>query len=100
MKYLLGIALAAGAASSLYSQGYSVTEAPKHFQVAPGLKATLFAGEPDIRQPILVKIDDHERLCTIQYLQYPKPADLQRVSVDRFSRTIYDPVPEAPPLVP
>ena len=100
MKYLLGIVLAAGAASSLYAQGYSVTEAPKHFYVADGLKATLFAGEPDIRQPILVKFDDRGRLWTIQYLQYPNPAGLKRVSVDRYSRTIYDRVPEPPPRGP
>jgi len=93
MKYLLGIVLAAGAASSLYSQGYSVAEAPKHFEVAKGLKATLFAGEPEIRQPILVKFDDRGRLWTIQYLQYPNPAGLKRISVDRYSRTIYDRVP-------
>src|SRR6266478_3861584 len=100
MKHLLGIVLAAGAASSLYSQGYSVAEAPKHFEVAPGLKATLFAGEPDIRQPILVKFDDRGRLWTIQYLQYPNPAGLARVKVDRWSRTTYDRVPEPPPKGP
>src|SRR5216683_2674964 len=100
MKHLLGIVLAAGAASSLYSQGYSVAEAPKHFDVAAGLKATLFAGEPDIRQPILVKFDDRGRLWTIQYLQYPNPAGLKRISVDRYSRTIYDRVPEPPPRGP
>ena len=100
MKYLLGILFAAGAASSLNAQGYSVAEAPKHFQVADGFKATLFAGEPEIRQPILVKFDDRGRLWTIQYLQYPNPAGLKRVSVDRYSRTVYDRVPEPPPRGP
>ncbi len=57
----------------------------------------LYAAEPDVRQPILVKFDDRGRLWTIQYLQYPNPAGLRRVQVDRFSRTVYDRVPEPPP---
>ncbi len=100
MKYFPGIVLAAGVTTSLFAQGYSVAEAPKHFQVAEGFKATLFAGEPNIRQPILVKFDDRGRLWTIQYLQYPNPAGLKRVSVDRYSRTVYDRVPEPPPRGP
>src|ERR1700685_611645 len=100
MKPILVILFSVYAVSSLYGQGYSVAEAPKHFQVADGLKATLFAGEPEIRQPILVKFDDRGRLWTIQYLQYPNPAGLKRVSVDRYSRTVYDRVPEPPPRGP
>src|SRR5437660_12575736 len=100
MKQIGLILFSALATSSHFAQGYSVTEAPKHFSVAAGLKATLFAGEPEIRQPILVKFDDRGRLWTIQYLQYPNPAGLKRVSVDRYSRTIYDRVPEPPPRGP
>jgi putative membrane-bound dehydrogenase-like protein len=37
---------------------------------------------------------------TIQYLQYPNPAGLKRVKVDRWSRTVYDRVPEPPPMGP
>src|SRR5437764_10918925 len=33
----------------------------------------------------------------MQYLQYPTPAGLKRVSVDRYSRTVYDRIPEPPP---
>src|SRR5437764_5888328 len=100
MKSILGIVFSAWAASSIYGQGYSVAEAPKHFQLAEGLRVTIFAAEPQIRQPILVKFDDRGRLWTIQYLQYPNPAGLKRVSVDRYSRTIYDRVPEPPPRGP
>src|SRR2546426_267616 len=99
MKYFLGI-LASCAATVLYGQGYPVAEAARHFQVADGFRATVYAGEPDIRQPILVKFDDRGRLWTIQYLQYPNPAGLKRISVDRYSRTIYDRVPEPPPRGP
>src|SRR5438067_12185609 len=91
---------AAYAACSVYAQGYSVADAAKHFQVADGFRATVYAGEPEIRQPNLVKFDDRGRLWTIQYLQYPNPAGLKRVSVDRYSRTTYDRVPEPPPKGP
>ena len=67
---------------------------------ADGLAVKLFAAEPDVRQPIFVKCDDRGRLWTIQYLQYPNPAGLKRVKVDRWSRTVYDRVPEPPPKGP
>lgn len=94
------IAIALLAAVAAFGQGYSPSEAPKHFQLAPGFRATVYASEPEVRQPILVKFDDRGRLWTIQYLQYPNPAGLKRVSVDRYSRTIYDRVPEPPPRGP
>ena len=65
--------------------------------VADGLAASLFAHEPEVRQPIFCKCDDQGRLWTIQYLQYPNPAGLKRVKVDRYSRTVYDRKPEPPP---
>lgn len=68
--------------------------------MADGLTVTLFASEPEVRQPIFCKCDDRGRLWTIQYLQYPNPAGLQRVEVDRFSRTVYDRKPEPPPRGP
>ncbi len=92
--------LFAACTAVLHAQGYPVAEAARHFQVANGFRATVYAGEPEIRQPILVKFDDRGRLWTIQYLQYPNPAGLKRVSVDRYSRTIYDRVPEPPPRGP
>src|SRR5262245_54672331 len=94
--FFSGILLAACVAV-LHGQGYPVADAARHFQVASGFRATVYAGEPEIRQPILVKFDDRGRLWTIQYLQYPNPAGLKRVSVDRYSRTIYDRIPEPPP---
>lgn len=68
--------------------------------VAKGLKATLFASEPMVRQSTFVKCDDRGRLWTIQYLQYPNPAGLKRKKIDRWSRTEYDRVPEPPPRGP
>src|SRR2546425_12330459 len=79
------------------AQGYRPSEAAGKMTVPDGLVAKLFASEPEVRQPILVKCDDRGRLWTIQYLQYPNPAGLKRIRVDRYSRTIYDRVPEPPP---
>ncbi|HVW35791.1 MAG TPA: PVC-type heme-binding CxxCH protein, partial [Pirellulales bacterium] len=81
-------------------QGYAPREAIEKITLGAGLEAKLFASEPEIRQPILAKCDDRGRLWVIQYLQYPNPAGLKRVKVDRFSRTAYDRIPEPPPRGP
>src|SRR5438874_6226148 len=81
-------------------QGYSPGQAVAHITVPEGLKATLFANEPMITQPVAIEFDDRGRLWVIQYLQYPNPAGLQRVKVDRYSRTAYDKIPEPPPFGP
>src|SRR5829696_99431 len=83
--------------SSALGQGHAPAIAAAKMTVAECLQVQLFASEPEVRQPILVKVDDRGRLWTIQYLQYPNPAGLKRVKVDRWSRTIYDRVPEPPP---
>ena len=96
-------AVALGCLAAPYTataQGRSLEEAAGRMTLARGLEASLFAGEPMVRQPILVKCDDRGRLWTIQYLQYPNPAGLKRVKVDRWSRTVYDRVPEPPPRGP
>ena len=82
------------------AQGYSPAEAPGRMTVADGLEVRLFASEPMIRQPVAIEFDDRGRLWVIQYLQYPNPAGLKRVKVDRYSRTVYDQVPEPPPRGP
>jgi putative membrane-bound dehydrogenase-like protein len=79
------------------TQGYDPAEAARRMTTADGLQVTLFASEPEVRQPNFVKCDDRGRLWTIQYLQYPNPAGLKRVKVDRWSRTEYDRVPLPPP---
>ncbi|MDP7020238.1 MAG: c-type cytochrome [Pirellulaceae bacterium] len=91
------IALLFAAIGVARGQGYAPAAAAKALRPAAGLHAQLFAHEPDIRQPIFVKFDDRGRLWTIQYLQYPNPAGLKRVRVDRWSRTVYDRVPKPPP---
>ena len=82
------------------AQGYPAEEAAGRMKVAEGLRVRLVASEPEVRDPILVKCDNRGRLWTIQYLQYPNPAGLKRIKVDRWSRTVYDRVPEPPPRGP
>lgn len=79
------------------AQGFPPAEAASHMTVPEGLRVRLFAGEPMIRQPSAIEFDDQGRLWVIQYLQYPNPAGLKRVAVDRFSRTVYDNIPKPPP---
>src|SRR6188768_2092573 len=77
-----------------FAQGYSPAEAPGKMKLPEGFSATLITSEPLIRQPVAIDFDDRGRLWVMQYLQYPNPEGLQRVKVDRFSRTKYDKVPE------
>ncbi|MAX38768.1 MAG: dehydrogenase [Gimesia sp.] len=82
------------------AQGYPPGEAVERMTVAAGFKVELVAAEPLVRQPVAIDFDDQGRLWVLQYLQYPNPAGLKRVKVDRFSRTTYDRIPEPPPAGP
>jgi putative membrane-bound dehydrogenase-like protein len=92
--------LALLAAGLLEAQGHPPGEAAGRMSTAPGFEVELFACEPLVRQPVAIEFDDRGRLWVIQYLQYPNPAGLERASVDRYSRTVYDRVPEPPPRGP
>lgn len=87
-------------AHNLLGQGFSPDEAVRRMKLPAGFEAKLVASEPDIAQPVCIEFDDRGRLWVIQYLQYPNPAGLSRVKVDRYSRTVYDKVPEPPPRGP
>ena len=87
-------------AATAFGQGYSPAEAPGKMKLPEGFSARLVVSEPLIRQPVAIEFDDRGRLWVMQYLQYPNPAGLERVKVDRFSRTKYDKVPEPPPKGP
>lgn len=52
--------------------GLSGEEAAKEMTLPPGFKATLFAGEPDVVQPISFCIDDRGRLWVVEGMDYPK----------------------------
>ncbi len=46
--------------------------AAKAMKLPPGFKSTLFAGEPDVVQPIAFTFDDRGRLWVVECLSYPK----------------------------
>jgi putative membrane-bound dehydrogenase-like protein len=94
---LAALALATAAARP---QGYPPDQAARHMTVPPGFTVSLVAAEPVVRQPVAIDFDERGRLWVMQYLQYPNPAGLKRVTVDRYSRTVYDRVPEPPPRGP
>lgn len=56
-------------------------EAPKRMTLPPGFKATLFAGEPDLVQPIAFALDDQGRVWVAECLSYP---NWQRTGHDRI----------------
>lgn len=100
-----GMAIAAGSAvllfaTSAWSQGLTPEAAIAKMTVPDGFEVTVVASEPLVRQPVTIEFDDRGHLWVIQYLQYPNPNGLQRVTVDRFSRTKYDRIPEPPPKGP
>lgn len=98
---LFGILLTlAMAVSFVQPQGYSPDTAVEKMRPAEGFAVKLVASEPLVRKPVALEFDDRGRPWVIQYLQYPNPAGLKRVRVDRYSRTVYDRVPEPPPRGP
>ncbi len=52
--------------------GLSPEDAAKEITLPKGFKATLFAGEPDVVQPIAFCIDDRGRLWVVEGMTYPK----------------------------
>jgi len=52
--------------------GLSPQEAARAMTVPPGFKVTLFAGEPDVVQPIAMAIDDRGRVWIAEAYSYPR----------------------------
>jgi len=55
----------------LLAQGFSPEEAAKAMTVPEGFSVTLFAGEPDVVQPIAMAFDDRGRLWVAEAYSYP-----------------------------
>jgi putative membrane-bound dehydrogenase-like protein len=53
------------------SKPFSPAEAPKHMTLPDGFHVSLFAGEPDVVQPIAFTFDDRGRLWVVECLSYP-----------------------------
>ncbi|HEY2839199.1 MAG TPA: PVC-type heme-binding CxxCH protein [Pirellulales bacterium] len=97
---LCGLLVSAGVSRFTAAQGYEPGEAVRRMILPEGFEAQLVSAEPLVRQPVAIEFDDRGRLWVIQYLQYPNPAGLKRVKVDRYSRTEYDQRPDPPPRGP
>lgn len=59
-------------AQSLPDAPIPAREAPLRMTVPDGFKVTLFAGEPDVVQPIAFTFDDRGRLWVVECMSYPK----------------------------
>lgn len=75
LSVILGLATCSFAAESqpvANPPALSGAEAVKAITLPPGFKATLFASEPDVKQPIAFAIDDRGRLWVAEGYTYPK----------------------------
>src|SRR5258707_5353973 len=61
----------------------SPEEALKKITVPPGFQVTLFAGEPDVMQPVAFDFDDKGRLWVVECFSYPdfKSQDSDRIVI-------------------
>jgi len=71
----LSLVLAAACGVAAQDRPLAPSEAPKAMKLPEGFKATLFAGEPDVVQPIAGSFDDRGRLWVVECLSYPKWSD-------------------------
>jgi hypothetical protein len=73
MKHLWPLALLGFACSSSPAQDRPdpPAEAPGKMTVPAGFHVSLFAGEPDVVQPIAMTFDDRGRLWVVECLSYP-----------------------------
>src|SRR5437868_14576806 len=73
-RLLSALAILAACAPILLAQDKPVPpgEAAGKMTRPDGFKATLFAGEPDVVQPIAFTFDDRGRLWVVECLSYPK----------------------------
>ncbi|MSU61495.1 MAG: dehydrogenase [Pedosphaera sp.] len=72
--------------------GLSPEDAAKEATLPPGFKMHLFAGEPDVVQPIAFTTDERGRLWVAEGMTYPRrrgqlPADTRPVGTDRQQPT-------------
>src|SRR5262245_18915786 len=72
LSLLLAASTASGADPKPNDKPIPPKEAPGKMTVPDGFKVTLFAGEPDIVQPIAFCFDDRGRMWVVECLSYPK----------------------------
>ena len=74
MNYAVALSLLLAFSTTTLAQDRPIParEAPKRMTVPEGFNVTLFAGEPDVVQPIAITFDDRGRLWVVECLSYPK----------------------------
>lgn len=100
VRHMLVVAAILGLAAAAKPQGFEAGKAAERMVASPGFEVRLIASEPLVRQPLSVTFDTRGRMWVIQYLQYPNPAGLKAVKQDQYLRTVWDKVPQPPPLGP
>ncbi len=68
----LALTVATWATAAAADRPMPAAEAAARMTLPPGFRATLFAGEPDIVQPIAFTFDDRGRLWVVENHSYPK----------------------------
>jgi putative membrane-bound dehydrogenase-like protein len=79
----------------------SPEEAVRRFKVPDGFEVTLFAGEPDVRQPIAMTFDDRGRLWVAECYSYPdwiQPSPLPTKGPGALPPPLTKGEPTSPPL--
>ena len=73
MRFVLSALMICGLCGRAFSEDRPVPakEAPGKFTLPKGFSATLFAGEPDLVQPIAFTFDDRGRVWVVECLSYP-----------------------------
>jgi len=66
----VSVATSIGATEAPTNLPISLTEAPQRVVLPPGFKISLFAGEPDVLQPIAMAFDDRGRLWVAECFTY------------------------------
>ena len=66
---------------ALLQEPLSPEETVRKLRVPDGFKATLFAGEPDLVQPVGFSIDDRGRIWALEALAYPKWEPKDRIVI-------------------
>src|SRR5687768_18015919 len=72
LRLALCISLGLVCAAAAQDKPLPAADAPKKMTLPDGFNATLFAGEPDVVQPIAFTTDDRGRLWVVEGLSYPK----------------------------
>ncbi|MCA9039264.1 MAG: c-type cytochrome, partial [Planctomycetaceae bacterium] len=78
LRFIFSVVLASLLASGAFAQTSELLtpqEAAEKISVPEGFQATLFAGEPDVVQPIAFTIDDRGRLWVVECVSYPEWSD-------------------------